>query len=439
MNFRTTLTVVALLWVVVTPVLPQVNPALLKSGPGPESVGGMFLQEGDIFVGRSETTGALLRGISVSSALSLWSDGIVPFEIDDGVSEQGHTIVNEAIDHWNERSSILLVERKSTDDGNNDFVRFITGPGCASWVGRQGGTQEIWVSDYCTSGSMIHEIGHALGLLHEHTRSDRDQFIDVKWNNIQSDKTFNFEISNSGTADLGPYDYGSVMHYGEYFFSSNGQKTLQPTADTDGVVIGQRIAASPGDLAAIDRLYQTDLALGIAHNAGVTESSLALTVSNLGDRGANSLVISVTGAGAVSEFSGVAGWQCSTAGEAVECTLDRLASAAITSVTLIVSSDVQADDVSVDLRSKTFDYNLINNDGTDTGDRVVIAPALGDASDALPASLGSMAYLLVVFMLLLGRRSAVLAFAQPVRCEPIGEQTRHAHSGIATSSGRTRG
>lgn len=436
MKFRTTMTVVGLLCIASAPVLLQANPGSVKADVLAESVGNMLLVENDIFVGRANSGGPLQRGLSISSALSLWPDGIVPFEIASDVSDQGRAIVSEAIAHWNERSSILLVDRSESSDNSNDFVRFITGPGCASWVGRQGGAQEIWVSDYCTSGSMIHEVGHALGLLHEHTRADRDQFINVQWANIQADKAFNFEVGISGVTDLGPYDYGSVMHYGEYFFSKNGEKTLQPINEVGDVVIGQRVQASRGDLDAIDRLYQTDLGIDVAYAGSGSQAEVTLTVSNLGNQGANGLVISVTGVGDVTEFSGVAGWQCFAGSNELTCTLDRLSSAANASVTLAVSSEVAASDIAVSLRSKTFDYNLANNSGLDSDDDLVIASALGDDRVALPASISSGStdgWLLALFLLLLlYRRTTVIAFVQSVHSEPHRESTGYAYSCTTT-------
>lgn len=431
MKFSSTISMAALLWIVGAPVFSQADTSYSKLNPGTVSVGNMVLIEDDIFVGRSGSTDHLQRGLSISNALSAWPDGIVPYEIDSNVSQQGREIVEAAIAHWNTRSSITLIDRNTAEDAGDDYVRFITGPGCASWVGRQGGAQEVWVSDYCTTGSMIHEVGHALGLLHEHTRSDRDQFIQVIWNNVQADKAFNFEISNAGASELGPYDYGSVMHYGEYFFSNNGEKTLVPIGDVGTAEIGQRVEASAGDLNAIDRLYQTDLAVAVVHTAGQAESTVDLTVSNLGTQGAHNLVITVTGAGDVSEFSGVAGWQCSTVNDALECTLDRLASSAIASVTLVVSTDVVASDIAVTLRSKTFDHNMANNDGSGSGTE--LAPALGDDRTVSAASAGSIdyLYLALLMLLLLNRCFAVIAFTKSNQNEP----TRDAYSSTATPSG----
>lgn len=55
---------------------------------------------------------------------------------------------------------------------------------CASFVGCRGGVQPIYLSDSCSAGNLCHEIIHALGLHHEHTRVDRDRYITVQWENI---------------------------------------------------------------------------------------------------------------------------------------------------------------------------------------------------------------------------------------------------------------
>lgn len=55
---------------------------------------------------------------------------------------------------------------------------------CASYVGCQGGEQPVYFSQSCTIGNLCHEILHALGLHHEHTRVDRDEHITVVWESI---------------------------------------------------------------------------------------------------------------------------------------------------------------------------------------------------------------------------------------------------------------
>lgn len=76
----------------------------------------------------------------------------------------------------------------------------------------------------------MHEIGHALGLFHEQSRPDRDEYVTIKQQNIRSGAAGNFAkysreyIDTHGT----PYDYGSIMHYRATAFSANGQPTIVP-------------------------------------------------------------------------------------------------------------------------------------------------------------------------------------------------------------------
>lgn len=52
-------------------------------------------------------------------------------------------------------------------------------------MGCQGGEQPVYFPKVCTVGNLCHEIMHALGLHHEHTRQDRDDYITIEWDNIQ--------------------------------------------------------------------------------------------------------------------------------------------------------------------------------------------------------------------------------------------------------------
>lgn len=57
---------------------------------------------------------------------------------------------------------------------------------CWSTIGRDGGQQVVSLSvDGCLDhGVILHELLHALGFHHEHTRSDRDQYVRINWENV---------------------------------------------------------------------------------------------------------------------------------------------------------------------------------------------------------------------------------------------------------------
>lgn len=67
-------------------------------------------------------------------------------------------------------------------------------------------------------GGALHQIGHVLGLLHEHTRLDRDIHVSILWNNVDKPAYLflpNFIAWNRTTSNTyaTPYDFASVMHY----------------------------------------------------------------------------------------------------------------------------------------------------------------------------------------------------------------------------------
>ncbi|KAG9261055.1 high choriolytic enzyme 1-like, partial [Astyanax mexicanus] len=121
--------------------------------------------------------------------------------------------------------------------------------------GRTGGKQVVSLSTRgCVyHGIVQHELNHALGFYHEHTRSDRDSYVTINWQNIDPTMQYNFNKENTNNLNT-PYDYSSVMHYGKTAFTINGLNTITPIPDAS-VQIGQRVDLSVIDIQRINTLY----------------------------------------------------------------------------------------------------------------------------------------------------------------------------------------
>jgi hypothetical protein len=130
-----------------------------------------------------------------------------------------------------------------------------TSSGTAANLGSSGTLTKVSFPGHCTTGSTIHEIGHAVGYFHEQTRIDRDDHVTINWNNIALGHSHNFQKYSSATGkDRGEYDFDSIMHYDSYAFSANGQPTIVKKGD-GGLITGQRVGLSPGDIAAAFAMY----------------------------------------------------------------------------------------------------------------------------------------------------------------------------------------
>ena len=186
-------------------------------------------------------------GCAIRGRNRRWPNGVIPFFFDTGdfpAESNQRQIVQRAIDHWNTNSVINLIPH--TDQ--KDWVRFVMGPKCQSRVGRRRGEQIIScaVGPFRGRGSVTHEIGHAVGLNHEHSRPDRNSFVSVPGNLTPK---VDYERKKDSIA-LGEYDYGSIMHYG----TETGLSTTQTIPP--GVTVGQRRGLSLTDRQSVLQMYQ---------------------------------------------------------------------------------------------------------------------------------------------------------------------------------------
>ncbi len=237
---------------------------------------GLAIWEGDIILGRAseisqtpegarrfmgldEPRGAAAKpaGISTFSGIVIngggfrWPGGVVPYVVDPTLPDQQR--IPDAITLIEATTGGVTLVPRTTEA---DYIKFTPSMVCNSAVGRQGGEQGINLAPGCPAGSVAHEVLHALGMFHEQSRCDRDGFVQILTANIQSGREFNFDNNCSLGTDLGNYNFGSLMHYGLYDFSSNGLPTMQlrPGVTYSGT-IGQRDSLDISDIFTVNWLY----------------------------------------------------------------------------------------------------------------------------------------------------------------------------------------
>jgi len=123
--------------------------------------------------------------------------------------------------------------------------------------------QPMTGSAQCAVGTILHEMGHVIGLWHEFTRPDRNDYVTVNYNNVIKGSWGNFEINTQNSQTLGLYDYASLMQYPPFSFSRNGGPVIEtipagmPLGNIEGVPVPATTDYSAGDKEAIERLYGT--------------------------------------------------------------------------------------------------------------------------------------------------------------------------------------
>ncbi len=220
---------------------------------------GKAIYQGDILLDHVEQSpNVQSEGVGVAYSSYLWPqvDGVsaIPYTIDPASGDL--TNLNTAISQFNSNFAGLIQLVPYT--GQTDYVNFDFDPNnfsgsCEAYEGRVGGEQTVGGSASCTVATILHEMGHTVGVWHEQTRPDRNTYVNVNYGAIIKESRSNFDQPLDNDQELTPYDYASVMEYPAFSFSRNGEPCIESVPA--GMPLSNPNGYSAADIDSIDRLY----------------------------------------------------------------------------------------------------------------------------------------------------------------------------------------
>lgn len=205
---------------------------------------------------------ARIYGAVVGSRKRIWPSKRIPFEFG-GLGQWTKTNrchVSDLIDLWNDRYGgiVRLTPKTATDYFN--YVVLRVARISDSFVGMNpAGPQTLNLIPRVPPTEFLHEVCHAAGLYHEHSRNDRDDYIEIQWCQIFERQRIHFCPYFSNGREHARYDFDSIMHYpplNSFGSSDTFRVTAFGMAHNGGVMPAfAPQGLSAGDEAALEALY----------------------------------------------------------------------------------------------------------------------------------------------------------------------------------------
>ena len=116
----------------------------------------------------------------------------------------------------------LAISFRPKKASDTDYVRIVDDkssnwPVCSASYGYTAGhihRMNLRVDKHCYAATVtVHEFLHIIGLMHEHQRPDRDDYVWIDFDNIQPDYHSAFNKCDDCKTYNVPYDPKSIMHY----------------------------------------------------------------------------------------------------------------------------------------------------------------------------------------------------------------------------------
>ncbi|XP_065124347.1 meprin A subunit alpha [Paramisgurnus dabryanus] len=179
----------------------------------------------------------------------------IPYILTDSLDLNAKGVILQAFEMYRLKSCVDF----KPYEGESSYISFTKLDGCWSFVGDLKTGQNVSIGDRCDTKAIVeHELLHALGFYHEQSRSDRDDYVKIWWDQIIPGKEHNFnKYEDDFITDLNtPYDYESIMHYRPLSFNKEPDiPTITTSIPSFNNVIGQRLDFSALDLERLNRMY----------------------------------------------------------------------------------------------------------------------------------------------------------------------------------------
>ncbi|KAK1989106.1 hypothetical protein LZ30DRAFT_612401 [Colletotrichum cereale] len=224
---------------------------------------------------RSEIEAMSLDKRASMDAFQLWDGAEIPYILEN-LPHKLSGPIRDAMRQWEQSTCIRFVPKKDKKAWVNFKKR---DDGCwAQTTGSPSSGEMIvnldlpnWWHVYgsfgkdkgcADNGIPGHELGHVIGLIHEHQRPDRDQYLRILEDRIDPNKTDQFTIYQTADVSL-PFDYNSIMLYDTKAFAKEdwraevvGEESLKHTMET---VTDKKIdpwdSPTPNDFKAVNDAY----------------------------------------------------------------------------------------------------------------------------------------------------------------------------------------
>lgn len=195
----------------------------------------------------------------ISISPKKWPGGVVYYKWDAGLPDTHKNYFLAGATEWTNRLPFLKFQYDPTD--SSGIARTVkVGSGNSSPIGCCGGDIELCPD--CSPRSARHEIGHTLGLYHEHQRPDRDTYVDFVCDSSPCSTIVTNNIAKKPGTGLnwaGSYDLSSLMHYGDGCIGGSGPHDCFSIVPKAGVIFnGPAQYPSKLDTQRVCELYYED-------------------------------------------------------------------------------------------------------------------------------------------------------------------------------------
>ena len=198
-----------------------------------------------------------------------WIGGVIPYVFDEAMPEEAREHAEQTMATWSEMTVLRFVRRTNEPD----FIYFVERFQNCVW-------QPTCVRASGFAPNAEHGVGHGLGLQHEQQRRDRDRYVWVDQHGISPHFRGVWNPQSHHGADISPYNYQSVMHYGFISSKLNGRggprslETIPPHMPVGEIRYtgphGHATSITPGDVDTVARMV------------GLTPTSWTVSTNPLG-------------------------------------------------------------------------------------------------------------------------------------------------------------